>query len=367
VTAPTPTRRRQGVVLLVVLFFALLLAATIATFERRASVDAGIAINRDRALQAEALARGGERLGEVLLLEDLRLGAGQKPPDSLQDLWARVGKLDLIDLDDVSLHIEIEDAASRLNLNALAGAGAKQAAAGGAASAAQALGRTQLGGNGAGDAATRRAYLVGFLKRVIKNMPGRPEDKRYDPEALADNLIDWVDADDVRQNGGPEDEPYQRHDPPYRPANRALLSVDELQMVDGFDGRLVNALRPYVTVYPLSGTGGLNLNTAPTWVLYQLTAGSDVSGLTQVKADDVKRLVKDRDQGLLCSTQAQGSDCQSVNELFDGRTIYPPMRDHSDVFRITAVARVVDVERRVEAVVDRGKPPDLLRLSWRVE
>jgi hypothetical protein len=43
------------------------------------------------------------------------------------------------------------------------------------------------------------------------------------------------------------------------------------------------------------------------------------------------------------------------------------MRDRSDVFVVRAVARVVDVERRVETVIDRSTPSQPLRLSWRVE
>ncbi|HSJ96325.1 MAG TPA: hypothetical protein VLC53_04595, partial [Myxococcota bacterium] len=109
-------RRERGVVLLLVLFYVLLLAATIATLQRRVAVDAGIAVNRDRALAAEALARGGVRLAQTLLLEDLRLDAGQPGPDSLWDVWARAG-LEPIFVDeesDQTLRLEIEDASARL-------------------------------------------------------------------------------------------------------------------------------------------------------------------------------------------------------------------------------------------------------------
>src|SRR5690606_37691108 len=118
-------RRERGVVLVLVLFYVLLLAATIATLQRRVAIDAGIAVNRDRAAAAEALARGGVRLAEALLLEDLRLEGGEGAVDSRWDVWARAGLAPLfVDEDgEQSLIVEIEDSGARLNLNALAGAG----------------------------------------------------------------------------------------------------------------------------------------------------------------------------------------------------------------------------------------------------
>lgn len=384
--ARASTRRESGVVLVLVLFYVLLLATTIATLQRRVAIDAGIAVNRDRAAAAEALARGGVRLAETLLLEDLRLDAGEPAPDSLWDVWARAG-LESIFVDDEgdqALRIEIEDAAARLNLNALAGAGGiglgepgagngnGNGAGGDAAPEAadtrkdRKRPRSDLGG-GASSVETRRLFLSGFLTRVLEGLPERPAQEAYDPEQLAANLLDWVDEDEVRQDGGPEDEPYQQRQPPYRAANRPLLSLDELRLVEGFDGALVEALRPYVTVYPLAGDGGLNLNTAPSWVLAQLTRGSDVSGMRPVEEEDVRRVLDARDEGLVCSATGEGAACTPVLELFDGETISPPMLDRSGVFVVRATARVVDVERRIEAVIDRSDPQALLRLSWRVE
>jgi general secretion pathway protein K len=171
----------------------------------------------------------------------------------------------------------------------------------------------------------------------------------------------------VRQGGGGEDDVYQRMDPPYRAANRPLLSLDELRLVEGFDGALVEALRPYVTVYPLAGSGGVNPNTAPSWVLAQLTRGSDVSGMRPVEEEDVRRILDARDEGVVCSAAGAAADCTPAQELFDGETVSPPMLDRSNVFVVRAIARVVDVERRIEAVIDRSDPNAPLRLSWRVQ
>jgi len=335
-------RRERGIVLVVVLFFILLLTTAIATFLRRAALDASVAIHRDRARAAEALARGGIRLGETLLLEDLRLKGAQGGPDTLHDVWGRVRGVDLEEDPDASLYLEIEDAAARIDLNGFLVKGEVPA--------------------------EKRAALEQLLAGVIAIMPGKPDEhSHYEPDVLAANLADWLDADEVTDKGASEDEVYQKRDPPYGAANRPLLSVDELRMVDGFDGPLVDALRPFVGVYPLVGGDGVNVNTAPPWVLAQLTRGTDVSGFRPIETDDVERIVKKREEGPLCSGDAAGPTCSPLADLLAGESLSPAPTEHSSVFVVRATATVFDVERRIEAVVDRSDPSKLERLSWRVQ
>ncbi len=335
--------QQSGIVLVVVLFFVLLLASSIASFIRRVAVDANVARNRDAALQAEALARGGVRLAEALLIEDLRQKRAEATeegnlPDSLRDVWARVGEVDLIDDPDISLHLRIEDASARVNLNGFLDQEGKLP-----------------------DEA--RNFLKEFLEGVIEAMPGRPEDKLYEPEELIDALVDWIDADETGVRGGVEDGVYQEQDPPYRAPNRPLLSVDELRLVDGFDGPLVEALRPYVGVHPFFG-GGVNLNTAPSWVLGQILHGTEVSGLRPVDEDQVRRMLEEREDAWICETGSAG--CIAFSELLGEDRIYPPLVTESTVFRVRSEARVGEIERKVETVIDRSVPSEPLRLTWRV-
>ena len=82
--------RRRGFVLVVVVFFTVLLFSGIATFLRRSTLDAAIVRNRDFTARAEALARGGVRLGIVLLQQDrLEEEADRSPKaETTSDLWA---------------------------------------------------------------------------------------------------------------------------------------------------------------------------------------------------------------------------------------------------------------------------------------
>lgn len=70
-----------------------------------------------------------------------------------------------------------------------------------------------------------------------------------DPEALADILIDWRDRDDRPSPRGAEAADYRSAGLDYGPANRPLISTNELSRLLGFDETVIDALRPYVTVH----------------------------------------------------------------------------------------------------------------------
>ncbi len=337
------TRRAEsGVVLLIVLVFALLLTSSIATFMRRATVDAMIARNREAAARAETLARGGVRLSVALILDDrVQEGAqGELAVDGSGDAWARITRVPLPEGDDAELVLRIEDSGARLNLNAVMG--------------------------DAESSETALLFLEAFLEKVVDELPGRPEDKLYDPRELAANLYDYLDADEERSRGGPEDAYYQEQDPPYRAANRPLMSVDELRMIEGFDGPLVEGLRPYVTVFPYAGGGGVNLNTAPPHILALLYFNDGVE-YALAREDTVRQILKAReDGGILCGQGASAEGCTPISGIVpNAQGIFPPPTFTSEVFVTRAEARVGEVKRSVEAVIDRSDPERPRLLFWR--
>ena len=66
--------------------------------------------------------------------------------------------------------------------------------------------------------------------------------------------------------------------------------------MEGFDARLVDALRPYVTVYPYAGGGGINPNTAPPHVLSLLFFDDEVE-LRLADEDTVRSILAIRKEG----------------------------------------------------------------------
>jgi hypothetical protein len=119
-------------------------------------------------------------------------------------------------------------------------------------------------------------------------------------------------------------------------------------------------------VYPYVDGDGVNPNTAPPWVLavlYYGTAG-DYRLAEPTLAESLVRL---RDQGrLLCGQGLEDPLCAPLQENLGGE-LYPPPSFASDVFRVRAEARVGDVTRTLETVLDRSDPNQPLVLAWRME
>lgn len=78
-------------------------------------------------------------------------------------------------------------------------------------------------------------------------------------------LRDWMDADEDVSPDGAESQTYLARDPAYRSANQPLSSVENLYRISGFNDKIIESLKPYVTVLPAAAK--LNLNTAPAEVL----------------------------------------------------------------------------------------------------
>jgi type II secretory pathway component PulK len=349
------------VVLALVLILALLLSAAMITFSRRAVIDTMIVRNRDAAARAEALARGGVRLASAILIEDRlskdQLGEGASGPRELSvgntpdDLWYRLRDYELVTADGSTLRIEIRDAGGLLNLNAV----------------------VPYTGSEVKVDQDAEAFLQALLEKVIDEMPVDPGNKNYDDRELARNLLDYMDADTTRVGGGSEDDYYLSQDPPYQAANRPLLSVEELGLVEGFDVQLMNAMRPYVVVYPLAGATGINLNTAPPHVLALIFHG--VAGERRLAdADIVQRILRLRKEGSIVCTDtklaADSEDCVSLSEADLGEgSIFPPVSlpADSDSFTITSRATAGEIHRTLVAVLDRSDIEEPQLLFWRMQ
>ena len=66
----------------------------------------------------------------------------------------------------------------------------------------------------------------GHARKALMNLPGMTE-------AVADSILDWIDADDEPREFGAESEFYLGQDPPRQPPNRIPLQLDELLAVRG--------------------------------------------------------------------------------------------------------------------------------------
>ena len=338
-----------------VLIVGLLLSASIFSFLRQSMIDSMLARNREHAAAAEDLARGGISIATAVIFQDrfskvIGLLRNKHPGASLSDLWARVGESPVQTNWGGSLRITIEDAGSRLNLNALIPTG-----------------KTEEESRPSEEAEN---FLVQFLEKVIEESRGAIDVASYDPRELARNLLDYMDPDDVGISGKRENDYYAEQVPSYRPSNGPLLSVEEIGLVEGFDARIAARIKPYVTVYPLLGETGINANTAPPHVLAILQHGSG-GDMRLADADIVRSIMRIRHQGrIVCNaTESDTERCVSLSEVGLGTgSIFPPVElpQKATVFRVTSEATVEEVVRRIEAVIDISDRERPQLLSWRL-
>lgn len=99
--------------------------------------------------------------------------------------------------------------------------------------------------------------------------------EQREAERLADAIIEWREFGQTELKGFYSDEYYSTQTHPYEPKHAPFETLDELLLVRGFDEKILEQLRPWLTIY---GDGLVNINTAPREVIIAL-------GLDEVLAD----------------------------------------------------------------------------------
>jgi general secretion pathway protein K len=206
--------------------------------------------------QAEAVAHGAFDLAMILLIED----AKNSTTDDLKEAWAQ--PLPVFPVEGGAVTAAISDAQGRFNLNNLA----------------------VTSGSGT-------PPWPGIFRKLLTSLDLNPD--------LTDTIRDWLDSDSNIGPNGAEDNEYLALPTPYRAANQPLQSVDELRLVRGFTAEVVQKLRPWVTVLPVT-TAVININTAPATVL---------SALCDVPLSEAEQWVKERDKNPAprCQNAKQGT------------------------------------------------------------
>ncbi len=87
-------------------------------------------------------------------------------------------------------------------------------------------------------------------------------------EALADAILDWRDADDLRHPRGAERADYLAAGLRHGPANGHFIAIDELQQVIGMTQTLFRLIEPLISVH--NHQAGIDTATAPRGVLLAL-------------------------------------------------------------------------------------------------
>ena len=256
----------------------------------------------------DMLRRGALHWASVALLED----AAQNSIDHLGEPWAQ--GLPTLPVDGGAIHVSVEDAQGRFNLNNL-------------------LQNNQPS-----------APDVSVFQRLLLEL-------KLDP-LLANALIDWMDADsNVTSPGGAEDVDYLNLKTPYRAANQPMVSVDELRLVRGFDAKTVGILLPFVTVLPAGTHSTINVNTASAELLSALT-GMDLATAKRI-ADN--RLAKPMQNTSDFAKQLPAGTPAVQPGLVDVKT---------DFFLITLDTSMGRHQRRTVALLQRSSMAKTTNWIW---
>lgn len=227
------SRREHGIALLTVVLVISIVTVLATAMASRQQMDIRRASNILAIDQLEQYARGAELIALWGLQEDITATEG-KQYDTPDESWAMPVAFEL---DNGSISGQIVDLNRYLNINNLVDSDGQPV-----------------------------TLEVERMKRLFKALG--------QDSSLVDALVDWIDPDQqVFGLGGAEDDDYLLMNPPYRAANRAMLSISELRLVKGFtkevrdelvdddDNRLLIAL-------PGENESKVNVNTAP-WQIIQ--------------------------------------------------------------------------------------------------
>lgn len=108
-------------------------------------------------------------------------------------------------------------------------------------------------------------------ERLLRKLITAAGMSNADAAATVDRIVDFRDSDDLRRPFGAEAPDYRAVGLGYGPANRELLSIDELEQVSHLPTNLVAAIRPFVTVH--SRLTGIDPDVADAGLLRALSGG----------------------------------------------------------------------------------------------
>lgn len=257
-------KRRGGSALIVALWTIMLLSMLVMSFALDAMIEGRVGTYVRQRRRVDYLTQSGVAIAEVLLVKQTSVSTASASSDT-DDRWRdsalrlKRGQTAVVDepIGDGVVHVEIIPEPARWNINTLIGSGF--------------------------DAVWEQIFTVA----------GLPQDYF---SGLIDCWNDWVDADSSPAKDGAEDEYYKALDPPYKPRNGNVDTVDELRLIKGFvpailDGGVLNpqdkkelqiTVKGIKELFTTYGDGKINVNAAPMEVLMtipgvdEITAGAIV-------------------------------------------------------------------------------------------
>ena len=169
-----------------------------------------------------------------------------------------------------------------------------------------------------------------------------------DADALADAVLDWRDADDLRSLHGAEKADYAAAGRDYGPANAPFETTEELRQVLGMSDDLFRKLEPLVTVH--SRQPGINAAVAPREVLLALP------GATAEQVDsflEQRKILIEQGNPAPVFPGGQGLLTGAIGSVFSIQ-VEAVASDHVRFFREAVVRMTGDIKGPVTALAWRA-------------
>lgn len=218
-------KKQRGVALLMVLIVITTLSALLYPLWQAQRM----AMVRAQASQAQLQAWAVLISTQDWVKSALKFDAQQSKTDSLQELWAQ--PMPPMPFDGGTIGGWLEDAQGRLNVNRLANPDPVQ-----------------------------RAQALEQFNRLCQVLTLECP--------FWSAVADWVDNDDIPSTGGAETATYLSMQPSRRAANQPIVTVEELQVVQGISPIILQRLAPYLIALPQDFP--VNINTAKMPVIMAL-------------------------------------------------------------------------------------------------
>jgi len=191
------------------------------------------------------------------------------------------------------------------------------------------------------------------LKRMFEAL-------EVDPN-LVDAIVDWIDSDELEISSfGAEDGFYNSLERPYRAKNGYLSHLSELHQIEGISDQIYWKIYPYLTVYPPIKQK-INVNTADLVILQSFSH--------EITPEVAERIMESRPYEDEVDFR---NDIKAIigQELFIGINNASGFKDNfgikSDFYSVTSQGIVQDVQKTVNAVIERKGTGSVIRY-WRMD
>ena len=335
-TGSDRSQREAGSALVVALWVIALLSLLISAFAVDMHLEARITSYQKKRLKSEYLARAGIERVEWLIAKSQDVNPKEPDYEVISDSWfpraAQLKQASTLviheELGEGEMEISIKPEPARRNVN-------------------------QLSAND-----WRKVLEVGDI-----------------PEEMWDDLIasvlDWMDGNNDKQDGGAENDYYESLEEPYKTKNGPLDTVEELLLVKGFtrsilfsgpidpdaeEGLNVSGIADMLTVF---GDGKVNVNAAPRRVLMTL------EGMNEVSADD---LLAERSGEYLEDDSDESPFFENMSDVFErvpglAQELSAVLTTVSQIYRVSSKGNWGEVDHRISCIV-QARPKGMRVIRW---